>query len=75
MGAVLNYIAKPLDLVTAYRHGASRLAGDPEGFLHLNGAVDHFLDGHCCFTEGRHQLEYFGVLDRRTKRRFIGSPP
>lgn len=72
---VLAYIVKPLDVVTPYLSAwpqaeRNERAGVPE----LNSNVVEFFAGFAVNSENRHQLDYMGILDGRTRSRCIAVP-
>lgn len=72
---VLRYMVKPLDLVKPY------LSAWPEAVLNgrdyvpeLNENVVEFFHGYDVNCHSRHQLDYMGILDARSRRRCIAVP-
>jgi len=72
---VLGYLVKPLDLVTPY------LSAWPEAVLNerdcvpeLNENVVEFFHGYDVNCHSRHQLDYMGILDGRSRSRCIAVP-
>lgn len=72
---VMGYLIKPMNLVTPYLNAWPEASlNGREGVPDLNANVVEFFDGYVENCYSRHQLDYMGILDARTRSRCIAVP-